>query len=138
MAEPRIPAPPLRGRSFLSGAGLVLALGLFAGHAALRSASLAGIERGKEGRSWEDLSLAISYAFHAEFPVAAYEVRTDFFPREDPEFVAMYWASTYGISPRAVAKALRISDIADVSRRIYRFKKRLEGNPGLRELMSPP
>ena len=57
---------------------------------------------------------------------------------EDPEFVAMYWASTYGISPRAVAKALRISDIADVSRRIYRFKKRLEGNPGLRELMSPP
>ena len=75
-------------RSFAASLAIVLALALFAFHAAVRSASLPDVERGKEGRSWEDMSLAISYHLRGEFPVAAYEVRTDFFPRDDPAFVS--------------------------------------------------
>jgi hypothetical protein len=88
MAEPRIPARPPRVRSLASTAFAALSLVLFSAHACVRSGALADIERGKEGRSWEDMSLAIAYSLHREFPVAFYEVRTDIFPREDPAFVS--------------------------------------------------
>jgi hypothetical protein len=78
----------LRGRSLASALGVFLCLALFTAHACVRSRALADIERGKEGRSWEDLSLATSYYLHGQFPVAAWAVRADFFPRDDPAFVA--------------------------------------------------
>ncbi len=57
---------------------------------------------------------------------------------EDPSLVATYWGSEYGISPRAMAEVLRISDTAAISRQIYRLKKRLAGNPALAARLEPP
>jgi hypothetical protein len=57
---------------------------------------------------------------------------------EDPDVVSMYWGKEYGISSRAIARVLRMDDPAEVSRQVYRLRKRLERNPSLAYLLKAP
>lgn len=57
---------------------------------------------------------------------------------EDPDVVSMYWGKDIGISSRAIARVLRMNDPADVSRLVYRLRKRLESNPQLALLLKAP
>jgi hypothetical protein len=57
---------------------------------------------------------------------------------EDPDVVSMYWGKQYGISSRAIARVLRMDNPAEVSRQVYRLRKRLESNPTLAHLLKAP
>jgi hypothetical protein len=56
---------------------------------------------------------------------------------EDPNLVAIYWGECYGIAPRAMAKVLGLDPLT-VSRWIYKLRKRLEQDPTLAKLFTPP
>jgi len=55
-----------------------------------------------------------------------------------PELVSLYWGAEYGISPRAMARVLGIDDSAEVSRELYKLRKRLQKNPSLSRILKAP
>ena len=57
---------------------------------------------------------------------------------EDRQMLAAYWARQCGIAPRVMATVLDEQDPRQISRLLYRFKRRLEKDPSLAGLLSVP
>ena len=89
-------------------------------------------------RSPAKLTMVQVHGQHFEWLLEHARERAASLGGEHPDLVAMYWGSEYRVSSRAMARVLEIRDPADVSRRTYRFKKRLERDPMLRDRMKPP
>lgn len=59
-------------------------------------------------------------------------------PCEDPVSIALYWGRESGIPPRAMAKALGITDVSRLRRRIHAFAQRISKESDLAERVGQP
>jgi hypothetical protein len=57
---------------------------------------------------------------------------------EAPELVAMHWAHQLGISPRAMALVLESESPAQISQKLFYFRKQLELNPDIARALQTP
>jgi REP element-mobilizing transposase RayT len=73
-----------------------------------------------------------------EWLLEAATAMADQLPDEDPSLVAMYWARSVGITPRAMAKVLGLESTASIRDRLYRLEGRLQKNPDLRKRYQMP
>jgi putative transposase len=85
----------------------------------------------------DGLTMTALHAQQFEWLLEIAEDRHEELAGEAPELVAIYWARQLGVTPRAIANVLGKSSRV-ISDLLYQLKKRLESDPNLKVILTPP
>ena len=85
----------------------------------------------------DGLTMTALHAQQFEWLLELAEDRREELAGESPELVAIYWARQLGVVPRAIAKVLGKSS-REISDSLYQLKKRIETDPRLQAILTPP